>query len=344
MPDIVISNLTKTYGSVTAIANVSLNISHGDFFVLLGPSGAGKSSIINVFTGLIAPDSGSVTIGGVEIVGKGKFVPPQKRGISAVFQDGGLWAHMTVEKHLLFVLEGRLDKNAAKARAAKYLDIVKLTGKENRYPHELSGGERQRLALARALVVENKCLLLDEPFANLDRPLVLELIVDITTLHKELDLTTFFVTHQQEDALFLATKMAMMRDGRIMQLGSPIEIYYTPANLYVASFFGDNNMLLCSPTPDGYTCCLGPISANISCKGNEKLIACVRPSSICASREGQGVEGSLVASHFKGDYWIGEFELKGGERLRVNMGAKPPEPGSYRLSVCGRYTVLRDSQ
>ncbi|GAB4151684.1 MAG: ABC transporter ATP-binding protein [Planctomycetota bacterium] len=337
MAGILFKDLSKSFGTVKAVSSLTLAVEDGEFFVLLGPSGAGKSTLLSLLTGMLRPDSGSVEIDGRLVSSDSLLVPPRERGISAVFQEGGLWPHMTVLDHLSFVLKGRLSSSAALERAKRYLDMVRLSDKLHRYPHELSGGERQRLALARSLCVENKVLLLDEPFANLDRPLVLELIADVVELHRTLKLTTVLVTHQQEDALFVADRMAVMKDGAIVQCSEPRELYFRPADRFVAGFFGDNNVLAAEAVNGEASTPLGTMKTQAK---DGPLWLCVRPSAIRAERSGDGVTAILVNSLFKGEFWLGRLKIASGETVLVNFGLEPPEPGEWKLKVTGPAILL----
>ncbi|MFA4986939.1 MAG: ABC transporter ATP-binding protein [Candidatus Brocadiia bacterium] len=340
MPRIEFKQVTVQYSDVAAVRNLSLEIRDGEFFVLLGPSGAGKSSILHVLTGRIRPAKGEVMLDGRIICSPTEFVLPRDRRISAVFQDGGVWPHMTVMEHLLFVLEGRAKKSEVSARAHSALEMVRLAGKESRRPGELSGGERQRLALARSLVVENKVLVLDEPFANLDRPLALDLIADISRLHRSLGLTTLLVTHQQEEALILADRIGLMIEGTMVEVDIPYRVFSSPHDIRAANFFGDNNVLRGEVRNGSIVSALGTVDAPKGARDGARALICIRPSAITATRDGNGVEVHLVSTIYKGEYWLGRTTLEGGEQLLVNLGSRPPEPGAYRVRLTGDYSII----
>ncbi len=338
MPEIKVRSLSVAYGGEKVRDRLDLTVRDGELFVLLGPSGAGKTTLVNVITGFVRPLEGSVEVGGRTVASPSVAVPPSSRGLSAVFQDGALWPHMTVLQHLLFVLEGKMPRSEARERAAEFLSMVKLEGFEDRHPDELSGGERQRVALARALVTGNSVLLLDEPFSNLDRPLARELIEDVAALHRRLDLTTLLVTHSQEDALLLADRMGVIRAGRLLQTGRPEEIYHSPRDLFVAGFLGDNNFL--HARCDGRGALSTPLG-DLPFRGDEgDYVLCVRPAALSPSRDGEGVPGRLLASRFMGDGWRGKVRLDGGAELLVDFGASPPEPGEWFLRLTGPWTAL----
>jgi sulfate transport system ATP-binding protein len=232
--------VTKRFGSFTALEDVSVEVPSGSLTALLGPSGSGKSTLLRVIAGLEKPDTGSVLIEGENMTG----LAPQKRGVGFVFQHYAAFKHMTVWRNVAFGLQIRRRPRAeVKARVAELLDLVQLTGFADRYPAQLSGGQRQRMALARALAVEPKVLLLDEPFGALDARVRKELRAWLRRLHDEVHVTTIFVTHDQEEAMDIADRIVLMNSGRVEQIGGPRELYEEPANEFVMSFVGPVNRL-----------------------------------------------------------------------------------------------------
>ena len=241
MNDVEIKNLSKNYGQTAVLKNLNLNIRQGELITFLGPSGCGKTTTLNTIAGFIEPDDGVVYIKGKKMNG----VPPYKRDLGMVFQTYSLFPHMTVYENLAFGLKLRkVNKSEIKTRVNNSLTLVKLIGLEDRYPRELSGGQRQRVAIARALVVSPELLLLDEPLSNLDAKLKHELRAEIKRLHKEVGVTTIFVTHDQEEALSLSDRIVIMNDGEIEQIGTPVEIYNNPKTEFVFRFIGKSNHLL----------------------------------------------------------------------------------------------------
>jgi iron(III) transport system ATP-binding protein len=247
-----IRNLTMTYrtahGEHQAVKGVSLEIKQGQFYTLLGPSGCGKTTILRCVAGLEHPDSGEIVIGGRTVYSSDNrtWVPPHDRNIGMVFQSYAIWPHMTVFENVAFPLRHKKPKpNRAeiKDRVAKALALVHLSGLEDRPAPYLSGGQQQRLALARALVSEPRVLLLDEPLSNLDAKLREEMRLEIRQVVERLGVTTLFVTHEQIEALTMSDVMAVMNDGRIIQEGSPNEIYAKPKGAFVADFIGRSNFL-----------------------------------------------------------------------------------------------------
>jgi sulfate/thiosulfate transport system ATP-binding protein len=232
---IAVRQVTKRFGSFVALDNVSLAIASGSLTALLGPSGSGKSTLLRVIAGLESPDEGGVSILGEDVTG----FAPQKRGVGMVFQHYAAFKHMTVRKNVAFGLEIRKRPKAEiRRRVDELLDLVQLNGLAERYPSQLSGGQRQRMALARALAVEPKVLLLDEPFGALDARVRKELRAWLRRLHDEVHVTTVLVTHDQEEAMEVADRVAVMNDGRIEQTGKPRDLYEHPANEFVMTFVG----------------------------------------------------------------------------------------------------------
>jgi sulfate transport system ATP-binding protein len=237
---ITVQQATKRFGSFVALDNVSLAIPGGSLTALLGPSGSGKSTLLRVIAGLETPDSGEVAILGEDATG----LPPQKRGVGMVFQHYAAFKHMTVFDNVAFGLTIRKrPKDEIRRRVHELLALVQLDGLAKRYPSQLSGGQRQRMALARALAIEPKVLLLDEPFGALDARVRKELRAWLRHLHDDVHVTTVLVTHDQEEAMEVADRVVLMNDGRIEQVGKPRDLYEHPANEFVMSFIGPVNRL-----------------------------------------------------------------------------------------------------
>ncbi len=237
-----LQNVTKRFGDVVAVDDVSLQIGEGEFFSLLGPSGCGKTTTLRLIAGFEMPTEGEILLKD-EPVGQ---LPPFKRNINTVFQDYALFPHMTVAKNIAFGLEmKKLPKDEIKQRVGEVLEMVHLPGLGHRRPAQLSGGQQQRVALARALVTRPDVLLLDEPLSALDLKLRQEMRFELKGLQRQVGITFVFVTHDQEEALFLSDTVAVMDQGKVVQLGSPIEIYDRPINRYVADFIGETNFLDC---------------------------------------------------------------------------------------------------
>jgi sulfate transport system ATP-binding protein len=232
---IAVNNVKKSFGDFVALDDVSIEVPDGSLTALLGPSGSGKSTLLRVIAGLEEPDEGKVVISGAEATS----LPPQKRGVGFVFQHYAAFKHMTVWNNVAFGLRIRKgSKREITRRVSELLELVHLDGFADRYPAQLSGGQRQRMALARALAVEPKVLLLDEPFGALDARVRRDLRIWLRRLHDEVHVTTIFVTHDQEEAMDIAEQIVVMNDGRVEQVGAPRDLYEHPENEFVMSFVG----------------------------------------------------------------------------------------------------------
>ncbi|WP_405646349.1 ABC transporter ATP-binding protein [Streptomyces sp. NBC_00019] len=246
MPEVTVKNLAKTFGDNSVLRDVTFTIEDGEFFTLLGASGCGKSTTLNCIAGLEQPTEGSITVGGRPFVdaAAGVFLPPEERNLGMVFQSYALWPHMTIAKNLALPLNIRkVPKDKQKTLIHDALDKVGLAELSGRYPHQLSGGQQQRVALARALVYSPTVLLLDEPLSNLDAKLREQARAWLKRLQEELGITTVYVTHDQEEALALSDRIAVMEGGNMIQIGTPHEIYERPAAPAVAAFVGRCNFL-----------------------------------------------------------------------------------------------------
>ena len=248
-----IQNLTARYGDTVAIRDVSITLEASQFITVLGPSGCGKTTLLRVLAGFADYD-GRVLIDGVRIDG----VPPHKRGIGIVFQDYALFPHMTVERNIGFGLRMRNASASAQREAvANGIRLLRLDGLASRYPHELSGGQQQRVALARAIAINPALLLLDEPLAALDKNLRDDMQVELRQLQRSVGITTMFVTHDQEEALALSDKVIVMDHGEVRQFGTPMEIYNSPKDRFVADFIGKSNIFAAQIVAEegGYLVC-----------------------------------------------------------------------------------------
>ncbi|NJE48452.1 ABC transporter ATP-binding protein [Thermococcus sp. 9N3] len=240
MVDVKLENIVKTFDGTTALKGISLHIKHKELFTLLGPSGCGKSTTLRIIAGLDYPDSGHIYFGDEEVT----YLPSYQRGAVLVFQNYALWPHMTVFDNVAYGLKIRkVPKEEIKRKVEWALELVKLKGFENRYPTQLSGGQQQRVAIARALVVEPKVLLLDEPLSNLDAKLRLEMRSEIRRIQRELGITVIYVTHDQEEAMAISDRIAVMNVGTVEQVGTPRDIYERPRTEFVASFMGKTNVI-----------------------------------------------------------------------------------------------------
>ncbi len=261
-PALRLQAVKKSYGHVVAVAGVDLTVDEGEFFTLLGPSGSGKTTLLRLIAGFERPDSGRIELAGRDVTS----MPPYARETNTVFQDYALFPHMTVADNIAYGLRVKgVSKQAREKRVARALDMVRLTGLDKRRPNQLSGGQRQRVALARAVVNEPEVLLLDEPLGALDLKLRQEMQIELKQIQKEVGITFVYVTHDQEEALTMSDRLAVMANGHIEQLGSPVDVYERPASEFVAGFIGISNVLV----RDGVRFVIRPEKIRILLDGEE---------------------------------------------------------------------------
>jgi putative spermidine/putrescine transport system ATP-binding protein len=240
MSSVEIRNVTKTFGRAHALDDVSITFDDGAFFALLGPSGSGKTTLLRTIAGFSFPDSGTIRIGDRNV----ETTPVEKRDIGMMFQNYALFPNMSVADNIGFGLRvRRVSPSEEKRRIAEALDLVQLSDKAGRMPHQLSGGQRQRVALARAIVTNPKVLLLDEPLSALDKTLRVDMQIELKRIQREIGITTIFVTHDQEEALILSDRIGILRDGKLVQVGHPRAVYDRPESAFAADFLGEANWL-----------------------------------------------------------------------------------------------------
>jgi ABC-type Fe3+/spermidine/putrescine transport system ATPase subunit len=295
-----LEHLVKQYsgGGDPAVQNLSLEVNDGEFVCLLGPSGCGKTTTLRMIGGFLKPDAGDVRIDGVSVVRE----PPERRPTAMVFQRYALWPHMSVWDNIAFGLQVRRRPRQEIARRVEdTLELVGLPGLGRRYPAQLSGGQQQRVALARALVLEPRILLLDEPLSNLDAQLRIHMRTELTAIQRRVGITTVFVTHDQEEAMSIADRIAVMNNGVLEQVDSPEQIYARPATLFVATFIGTMNRLEAHLAADGRLVA-GPFSAPMafadgpaatSSITERPLVAGIRPEDLQLTSGGDGVRARI---------------------------------------------------
>lgn len=300
---LVLAGVAKTVSPRFALGPVDLALGASEFLVLLGPSGCGKSTLLRLIAGLDAPDAGRIEIGGRLANDPSPRLRPEARGIGMVFQSLALWPHMTAEKQLRFVLAGKAPRAEFASRIAEALALVGLTGREKAYPHELSGGEAQRLAIARAIVTRPSLLLLDEPLSGADEVLRERLCGEIRALQRRLSLPTVYVTHHREEALAVADRVAVLRAGRVEQIGTARELWERPANEFVARFVGLGNVLRGRASGDGRVeTALGTVALDGGTAGaaGAEVSVALRPESLEIVESG-GTAARVESIAYRGD-------------------------------------------
>jgi putrescine transport system ATP-binding protein len=329
-PYIRIDHVTKRFGDFVAVNDVSLSVYRGELFSLLGGSGCGKTTLLRMLAGFEAPSSGRIFIDGVDMA----RIPPYERPVNMMFQSYALFPHMTVEQNIAFGLkQDRIAKAEIARRVTEILDLVQMRPFAKRKPHQLSGGQRQRVALARSLVKQPKLLLLDEPLGALDKKLREATQFELVNIQEHLGVTFIVVTHDQEEAMTLSSRIGVMNAGQIVQVGTPQEIYEYPGTRFVADFIGSVNMFegrVVEDEPD-YTLIHSPeaggdlyISHGISCAPGAQASVAVRPEKIIATRERpQGdrnnLSGTVQDIAYLGDLSIYRIRLDTGKIVKVTM-------------------------
>ncbi|HEV8672792.1 MAG TPA: ABC transporter ATP-binding protein [Methylomirabilota bacterium] len=327
--------LTKRFGPKTVLDDFALEVRGREFVTFLGPSGCGKSTALNLLAGLLPPTAGEIWLDEARIDG----LPPERRGFGMVFQNYALFPHLTVFQNIAFGLELRgRPRGEIVERVRRMLELVQLPGFEARYPSQLSGGQQQRVAIARALVIGPRLVLLDEPLSNLDAKLRLEMRAEIKRLHADLGLTAIYVTHDQIEALSLSDRVVVMKDGRVMQAGTPAEIHDRPANLFVADFMGYRNFFPLTVTGRGADGTVLGRAGTLQLAGRTAAplapgaagIAAVRPEDVLLTEDAPGVNvlsGRVRLIEYLGREHDLEVELPSGQSVKARVG-RPVAVGS----------------
>jgi putrescine transport system ATP-binding protein len=330
-PLVRVDRVTKRFGAVSAVHDVTLDIFAGEFFALLGPSGCGKTTLLRLIAGFEQPDEGRIFIGGADVT----EMPAHKRPVNMMFQSYALFPHMNVEKNVAFGLkQERTSRGEMAARVAEMLRLVQLTDLGKRRPDQLSGGQKQRVALARALAKGPKLLLLDEPLAALDRKLREQTQFELKEVQRRLGTAFLVVTHDQEEASVMASRIAVMRAGKLEQIGTPAEIYARPASRFVAEFIGDINILEADVNATH-----GATSAGAS-------VTAIRPERISIQSEAggadAGVPGIVDDFAFRGSDTLYRVRLESGRVLRV-IAPNSSEAAAFRSGDKVRLQIPREA-
>jgi len=320
--NVIIKNAVKKYGDFKAVNHIDLDINQGEFFTLLGPSGCGKTTLLRMIAGFNSIDEGQIFFGDILL----NNVDAHKRDIGMVFQNYAIFPHLTVEENVAYGLKAKkVPKEQIRIRVQEALEQVQIEKLRTRKPSELSGGQQQRVALARAFVIEPQILLMDEPLSNLDAKLRVQMRTVIKKLQRRLGITTIYVTHDQEEALAISDRIAVMKDGQIMQIDSPEKIYKKPQNTFIAGFIGVSNFIECDimKADKNYDISISkdysvnmPLNKNYTGKG----IISARPEQLSFSEE--GIPGRIVLSTFLGDFVEYEVLLNTGQTVRLNEYTK----------------------
>ncbi len=334
MNGVEVSGIGKVFGTTTVLDGVEARFGAGAFTSLLGPSGSGKTTLLRIIGGFTAPDAGTVTIAGADVTA----VPLWKRRVGMVFQSYALFPHMSVAENVAYGLRRQGMRGAAvRAEVGRALDLVRLPGFEARRPKQLSGGQQQRVALARAIVTKPRVLLLDEPLSALDRRLRQEMQVELRRIQREAGLTTIFVTHDQEEALTLSDRVAILDRGRIVQEGVPAAVYERPTSVFAASFLGDANLFAGAVADGGVRVAGGLIRTAdpLPAPGTAVTLA-VRPEKMTIHADGEVVAGNALAATVRATIYAGAastvlLEGPDGAALKVftqNREVRTWEPGT----------------
>lgn len=294
-----IEHVTKRYGSFAALDDVTITFNNGEFFGLLGPSGSGKTTLLRSIAGFITPDQGTISFDGEQV----ETVPVHRRAIGMVFQSYALFPHLTIAENIGFGLDVRgIAREDTRKRVAEMLALVRLSGLEGRYPRQLSGGQQQRVALARALITDPKVLLLDEPLGALDRRLRQEMQVELKDIQRETGVTAIFVTHDQEEALTLSDRIAIIDQGRLIQVDAPQTVYERPVTIFAANFLGDANVFRGTPVKEGLKLADGTVIETLKASTGAAI---VRPEKLSVQAgngkiAGNSLTGEIIQAIYSG--------------------------------------------
>lgn len=313
MNTLTVSRLSKRFSALSrpAVSDVTFELQPDEILALVGPSGCGKTTILRLIAGLERPDGGSIHLNGREVAGPSAFVRPEQRGVGMVFQDHALFPHLSVYANVAFGLRGR-DRETVRRKVDEMLDLVGLAGLAQRYPHALSGGERQRVALARALAPGPALILLDEPFSSLDADLRLAMREQVREILKSMHATALFVTHDQEEAIYMGDRMAVVQAGRIEQIGAPEEVFHRSQTRFVAEFMGNSDFLSGWITSEGVQTEIGLLPQAVDWPSGSPVEVAVRADDVDFELSGEG-SAQIAACHFRGAFNLYRLQLRSGE-------------------------------
>tara|TARA_Y100001936_G_scaffold125405_1_gene122744 strand:+ start:285 stop:1322 length:1038 start_codon:yes stop_codon:yes gene_type:complete len=307
--DVVVEGVSKTFDGETVLAKIDLKVASSEILSLLGPSGCGKTTLLRSIAGLENPEEGKITICDQIVLDNEVSIAPEKRKVGMVFQDAALFPHMTVEQNVAYGLK---KSDPKKQRVSELLEIVGLPNFEKRRPETLSGGQKQRIALARALAPRPSVLLLDEPFSNLDSALRIEVRAEVNRLISELGVTTIFVTHDQDEAFLLGDRVAVMNNGKILQVDSPSIIYEKPSNNWIASFVGAVNLITCKASGHKAETPIGFLKLDQHYEGDVELV--LRPENLMLTN---GDDAEIEIIEYYGHDSLVTVKLNDGTKLKV---------------------------
>jgi iron(III) transport system ATP-binding protein len=319
-------DVAKSFGDVTAVADADLCVEHGEFVALLGPSGCGKTTLLRLIAGFERPDRGEIAIGGRPVAGSA-WVPPDRRRVGMVFQDYALFPHLTVAANIGF----GLSRGRRAARVRETLELVGLEQHAERYPHELSGGQQQRVALARALAPEPQVVLLDEPWSNIDPLRRASMRDELCTILRAAEVTVVLVTHEREEAFSVADRLALMRDGRIVQAGVPEEVYFAPADRWAAEFVGAANIIPGKLAGGAVETAIGIFPAACG-NGHTPVDVLIRPELLELTPDVSG-SGQVVAREFRGHDVFYRVRLEDGTMLCSQRPSTEHVPLGARVAL-----------